>query len=152
MIIILSSPQRLEYCVITAQAHKIEYRYPLLDKRLLEFYLALPNHLKRKNGIGRYIARKSGEGILPPEIQWRYDKTGTVIPIIFERYKRDYKKIKEFIEYSRKTVKKHYIDYDKAIERLDLIANYDEKTQARADIQLLDHALMLLLYQLENGL
>ena len=68
-------PLRLEYCSIAAAARRIEYRYPLLDVRLLEFHLAAPSDLKHKAGFGRYLFRRSIEGIVPPEIQWRVDKT-----------------------------------------------------------------------------
>ncbi len=49
----------------------IEPRYPFFDRRLQEFCLAIPPHIKLKNGWGRYIMRRAMEDILPYEIQWR---------------------------------------------------------------------------------
>jgi asparagine synthase (glutamine-hydrolysing) len=53
----------------------LEPRYPFFDKRLVEFCLSVPGRLKLRDGWGRWIMRKAMDGILPPEIQWRSDKT-----------------------------------------------------------------------------
>lgn len=52
----------------------IELRMPFFDVRLVEYCLALPGHLKRRNGWGRWIMRRALDGILPPEVQWRHGK------------------------------------------------------------------------------
>jgi len=143
-------PQRLEYCAIKAQTHKIEYRYPLLDKRLIEFYLSLPGHMKVKNGYGRYIMRKAMEGILPPEIQWRTDKRGTVVPSVFIKYKQETPAMRELIEKARNSPIKHYVDYDKMLTMLERITNFDENTNERINPQAFQSSLMLLMYQLEK--
>ena len=49
----------------------IEPRYPYFDKRLVEFCYAIPDEMKFKFGLNRYILRASMENILPKEIQWR---------------------------------------------------------------------------------
>ena len=143
-------PQRLEYCAIKAQTHKMEYRYPLLDKRLIEFYLSLPSHMKVKNGYGRYIMRKAMEGILPPEIQWRTDKRGTVVPSVFMKYKHEAPIMRDLIEKARKSSFKHYVDYDKMLTMLDRLTGYDENTKERINPQAFQSSLMLLMYQLEK--
>lgn len=53
----------------------VELRYPFLDKRLIEFSLAIPLELKIRNGYYRYLIRASLDKILPPKIQWRTSKT-----------------------------------------------------------------------------
>jgi len=143
-------PQRLEYCAIKAQTRKIEYRYPLLDKRLVEFYLSLPSHMKAKNGYGRYIIRKALEGMLPPEIQWRTDKTGTVVPSIFIKYKHEEQQMRELIEKARNSPIKHYVDYDRMGVMLERLANYDENTDERINPQAFQSSLMLLMWQLDQ--
>lgn len=50
------------------------WSFPYLDKRLLEFCLAVPGNLKLRDGWHRYLVRIGLEGILPPEIQWRTSK------------------------------------------------------------------------------
>jgi asparagine synthase (glutamine-hydrolysing) len=141
-------PQRIEYFALTAKTHKIEYRYPLLDKRLIEFYLSLPPWIKAQKGYGRYILRKSMEGYLPPEIQWRTDKTGIVVPNMFLRWKRDEEALQNLIIRAKKSQIKHYIDYDKMLEMLEKIVNYNENSKERITPQAFQSAIMLLLYQL----
>lgn len=52
----------------------IERRNPFVDKRLLEFCLALPTEQKTREGWGRWIARRATANILPAAVQWRVGK------------------------------------------------------------------------------
>lgn len=65
----------LEETAPTAAAWGIEDRHPFMDRRLVEFCVGVPGALKLHDGYGRYLARLGMEGILPPEVQWRGDKT-----------------------------------------------------------------------------
>ncbi|HHP7229381.1 MAG TPA: lasso peptide isopeptide bond-forming cyclase [Xenococcaceae cyanobacterium] len=56
-------------------AFGIESRHPFMDKRLIEFCLALPSEQKLHQGWGRVVLRRALAGILPQEIQWRSGKT-----------------------------------------------------------------------------
>ena len=141
-------PNRLEDCYASAQAQKVEYRYPLLDKRLLEFYLALPVEMKRKYGWGRYILRKSMEGLVPKEIQWRDDKMGTTIPNVYLRLNQDYEQIKNLLNKASNKQIPHYIDYDKALEMLDKITNRSKTSKGRIIPTAFFSAVMLVLYEL----
>jgi asparagine synthase (glutamine-hydrolysing) len=58
---------------------------PLLDKRVLEFCLALPASMDTRDGYRRYLIRGALDGILPPRIQWRTDKM-PYSPDYFARY------------------------------------------------------------------
>lgn len=53
----------------------LETRFPFWDKRVVEFCLALPPEQKLSRGWSRMILRRSMEGILPKEIQWRAGKS-----------------------------------------------------------------------------
>ena len=53
----------------------VEGREPFLDHRLVEFALALPPRLKRRDGVGKWALRKAMRGILPDEIIKR-DRVG----------------------------------------------------------------------------
>jgi asparagine synthase (glutamine-hydrolysing) len=106
--------QRLEYCSLIARKYGIEYRYPLLDIRLIEYYLAMPARLKARCGIGRYAIRKAIEGIVPEKIQWRNDKSGATIPTVFMRMINDKNQILDIINRSKSNeAVKQYIDLDK---------------------------------------
>lgn len=58
-----------------AAAFGIESRHPFMDKRLIEFCLALPATQKLNQGWSRIVLRRAMNGILPTKIQWRGDKT-----------------------------------------------------------------------------
>jgi len=49
---------------------KIEYCYPLLDKRIVEFALGIPSELYRRQGKSRFVFRDAVVGLLPEEIRW----------------------------------------------------------------------------------
>lgn len=80
---------RIENSNLAAIGFKFEYRYPLLDIRLLEFCINLPSHMKRKNGWGRYIARQALQNLIPNELQWRQDKAGSPVPAALHKIKEE---------------------------------------------------------------
>ena len=49
-------------------ANSVEGREPFLDHRLVELAIALPPHLKHRDGVGKWILRQAMRGILPDEI------------------------------------------------------------------------------------
>jgi asparagine synthase (glutamine-hydrolysing) len=53
------------------KALDVEVRQPFLDKDFVRFALEIKSELKIKDGVGKYILRKSFEGLIPPEIVWR---------------------------------------------------------------------------------
>ncbi len=59
----------------TSAAKGIEMRYPFWDKRLVEFCLAMPVHLKLGKGWSRLVLRLSMKAVLPEQVQWRKEKT-----------------------------------------------------------------------------
>ncbi|MES0128857.1 lasso peptide isopeptide bond-forming cyclase [Mesorhizobium sp. M0029] len=67
-------PHAFEVLDKAAANFGVEPRYPLWDKPLVEFCLALPGAEKLNRGFGRSVLRRAMEGILPPAVQWRRDK------------------------------------------------------------------------------
>lgn len=65
----------LEAADRAAAAHRIEPRYPFFDVSLVEFCLALPGEQKLRDGWTRWVMRRAMEGVLPPLVQWRADKS-----------------------------------------------------------------------------
>ncbi|ESA34076.1 asparagine synthase [Leptolyngbya sp. Heron Island J] len=57
-----------------AAAFGLEARHPFLDRRLVEFCLAVPADQKFRRGFGRMIMRQGLGNILPQAVQWRGDK------------------------------------------------------------------------------
>ena len=70
---------RLPESSIRALARRVEIRYPILDRRLLEFCLAAPASIKRNKGFGRYLFRASVPA-LPDYIRWREEASIAAIP------------------------------------------------------------------------
>lgn len=54
-----------------SMAASIESRVPFLDHPLAEFAAAVPEDLKLRGKVGKYILKKAAEGLLPPEIIYR---------------------------------------------------------------------------------
>lgn len=67
-------PTRLDNCTLLAASYKIDYRWPLLDRRLMQQYLSTPAVEKWHRGMGRYLHRRAIEGIVPPSVQWKQTK------------------------------------------------------------------------------
>lgn len=61
-------------------ACSIESRVPFLDHELVEFSTRVPDHLKIRNGEGKYIVKKAVEDILPHDIIYR-TKMGFPTPL-----------------------------------------------------------------------
>lgn len=67
----------------------LEGRVPFLDHKFVELAMSIPQSLKTKNGISKYILKKAVRGIIPDELidrpkqgfgvpvyEWLYDKLG----------------------------------------------------------------------------
>jgi asparagine synthase (glutamine-hydrolysing) len=63
-----------------SMAHAVEVRTPFLDYRIMEYTLALPIHLKIKDGQQKYILRQAMRGRVPQPILERTDKIGYPSP------------------------------------------------------------------------
>ena len=53
----------------------LEYRHPLLDRRIIEFCLAIPYHQHRMGKLHKILLRNAMRDILPESIRMREDKT-----------------------------------------------------------------------------
>jgi asparagine synthase (glutamine-hydrolysing) len=65
---------------IASMAHSLELRSPLLDTRVVELGLALPDHLKRRGREGKIGLRRAFANDLPPSVSQR-GKRGFGIPL-----------------------------------------------------------------------
>ena len=66
--------ERMEGWAASGAARGIEYRYPLLDRRVLEFALGLPHEQLRHGKLGRWLMRRAFDPVLPPEVCWNPSK------------------------------------------------------------------------------
>lgn len=61
---------RLESWANLGGYRAIEYRYPLLDRRLVDFSLGIPDRFFHYQGWKRYLFRQTTTDLLPQEVQW----------------------------------------------------------------------------------
>ena len=67
-------PTRMENYTLMASSRKIEYRWPLLDIRLVSLFLSIPSEENYYRGMGRYLHRRAIDGIVPEMVAWKQDK------------------------------------------------------------------------------
>lgn len=88
----LSTAERLEETVLAAEYYGIEYRFPLMDVQLIQYYLSLPPQFKLHRGINRYLLRESTRNLLPDDIRLGIKEPGATVPSTVRRYKTALKK------------------------------------------------------------
>ena len=115
---------RLEESYLSTKSRRIEYRYPFLDVKLIEYYFSLPAKFKYNNGYGRWIFRKVMEEILPQEILWEKSNLGTVIPYVHYLIIKDESIIRDIIE-DGKNNNFHFFNYKKLHWILDQLKERD---------------------------
>ena len=62
---------RIESWGLSAFPKRIEYKYPLLDKRIVEFAMGIPTEMYYpKKGLGRHLMQNTVAELLPSDIAW----------------------------------------------------------------------------------
>lgn len=65
---------RLEASALFSASYGIEYRFPLLDRRLIQQFIDTPSIEKRRGSMGRYLHRRAIAGRIPDSIAWQPTK------------------------------------------------------------------------------
>jgi asparagine synthase (glutamine-hydrolysing) len=73
-------PTRMENCTLMAAGRKIDYRWPLLDVRLVRLFLSIPAVENFHRGMGRYLHRRAIDGVVPKLVAWKPGKHMGAIP------------------------------------------------------------------------
>jgi len=94
-----------------AAACSYEARHPFMDKRLIEFCLALPADQKLYQGWSRMVMRRGLANILPEKIQWRGGKTDMTPCFLNGIFSFD-RQLLEKIMTSKLHIIQEYIDLD----------------------------------------
>jgi asparagine synthase (glutamine-hydrolysing) len=63
-----------------SMGNSLEVRPPFIDHKLVEFALALPESIKWRNGVGKYVLKEATRELLPKDYFLR-KKTGFTLPI-----------------------------------------------------------------------
>ena len=110
---------RIEGWAASGARRGIEYAYPLLDRRLLEFALGLPPEQFRRGSWGRWLFRRSLRTVLPPAVCWNVNKTDPARsePLI-DAFVEQFPRIREMLA-ARTPSRAGYVDMPRLLERLD---------------------------------
>ncbi|HEM49263.1 MAG TPA: hypothetical protein ENO27_03535 [Caldithrix sp.] len=145
---------KLENSYYEARKRKIEYRYPFIDVKLIEFFYSLNSDLKYRNGINRYLFRMAMEGILDDRIRMNLKKRGVAIPYLVHRLMQDEEMLRDVINEAEKNYSFHYIDYKRLRKMLKLIKTPGKSRNNRFSPEVFFPAISVLLLQKwqRNGL
>ena len=67
---------RTSYCSLVAASFGVDYRWALMDRRLIQQDLHTPAVWKYGEGYGRYLRRRALAGMVPQEVAWKRSKDG----------------------------------------------------------------------------
>lgn len=106
---------RIESWTVASIDNRLEYVYPLLDKKIIEFAMGLPAECFYHNGIGRYLFRLVAQDIIPKELAWQIPKSELnrvthILPIAIEASKSAIERC------TLNNKRSNYIDFKKVIE------------------------------------
>jgi len=92
-----------------SMANSLEVRSPLLDYRIIELASRIPENLKVKSGVRKYILRRAMDKILPIEIKERKTKRGFSVPVD-DWFRNDEYEYARSILLDRRFVEREYFD------------------------------------------
>ena len=108
-------------------AYGVIKRDPTRDKRVIEYLMTLPNDMYVKDGVERYLIRKSMKGMIPDSIRLNISRRGLQAADYFQRISPYIGEIKdEIIEAINNPKIQKYIDIDKVKANLDKLDNDEE--------------------------
>ena len=100
----------------------LEYRYPLLDRRVLEFALGLPAEQFRRGQWTRWLMRYALRSVLPPEICWnpRKNDPARLEPPLLDAFAAALPVVRRMLDARAKPPSRaRYVDLPRLRERLD---------------------------------
>ncbi|WP_234027015.1 asparagine synthetase B [Erythrobacter sp. HKB08] len=111
---------RIEDWAISGHEHGVRYRYPMLDRRVMEFAYSLPGELFRQGPTRRWFFREMMKGILPENIRCETSKRERLRTTALERrLQQFYRGIAEEVEDRRSSLARaHFFDMDRLIAAL----------------------------------
>jgi asparagine synthase (glutamine-hydrolysing) len=71
--------QRMDSWALFGEKYGLEYKYPLLDRKLLEFWFSVPIKHTYKSMTPRFLYREAMKGILPEMIRTREGKGESIL-------------------------------------------------------------------------
>jgi asparagine synthetase B (glutamine-hydrolysing) len=100
--------ERIESSFFAARQHKIEYRYPFFDVKLVEFFYSINSETIFNEKTTRYLFRQAMEGILHDELRLKQNKIGSAIPSILSRIRKDQEVFRAILDDSKEKLSFSY--------------------------------------------
>ncbi len=88
---------RIDTAAVQCLYYGIDYVYPMLDRDLLEFMLAVPDKYKASPELGRVLFRQAMQHDLPAKITWRDDKFAAIVPSAKQVIQADLPELQGFL-------------------------------------------------------
>ncbi len=93
----------------------IQYLYPFLDHHVVDFAMGIPAHLHYKNGINRYLFRKTFEKILPADLCYYKYKDDIARVTHFKSMRSEWNTERELLDGELdRTLFSEYLDFERA--------------------------------------
>lgn len=106
---------RTEVSAWMGAEYNVQYIYPFLDFHLIDFAMSIPRHMFLKNGINRYIFKRTFEGILPHDLCCYNSKLTDEARCTYIRSNKNFiANIDEYLEKLDKHLFSRYIDFNRA--------------------------------------
>lgn len=110
----------------TAARFGVEPRFPFLDRRLIEFCLALPPRQKIHHGWTRNIMREALSDLLPPKIRWRGGKTYLGANFEYVLTNRDRDRLRSLLVEDAE-IAARYLDYERLCDLFGRVTDDESK-------------------------
>lgn len=85
--------ERIEAWAQFGGIYGVNYLYPMLDKRVIEFVLTIPIEQLSRNGWRRFLFRNAMQGILPASVQWNKSKVESALDNKLNESRSNFRKI-----------------------------------------------------------
>lgn len=123
--------KRCEEWMINGYRRGVEYRYPLLDRRIVEFLMAVPTELLVKAGDYRPLLREMGRSLLPEDVRMNYGKNDPVSRSYTEKIYRDTAmRLTDEVAEWRSNPDISFFDFDLLSEDIQLFRESDDQNDA----------------------
>ncbi|WP_226670476.1 asparagine synthase-related protein [Metabacillus litoralis] len=145
---------RTELSAWLGAEYNVQYLFPFLDYRVIDFAMSIPKHMFYKNGINRYVFRKAFEEILPRELCYYVPKDDVArLTYYIDHVKNDGSEKLILNEKLNRELFAPYISFDKVQNLQNLIEQQDNdlgKLQFKKRMHIL-YNLQKIIKQAENN-
>lgn len=135
---------------IIAKKHKVETRYPLASKPLLEYFLSLPIEQKHRNSTNRYIFRTVLKKWLPNNYVMSVKRKAYSLPIIHPTFVHSAPDVIDFFNTQRNHSMLKMLDVDKIVSKINDTVKINEKYKTVHGYERLRYLIMTMAYLEKN--